>query len=167
MLSRSSIRAVAAAGLVAAFGAVPVAAAAPPTPPRAVQEFMTEPRFVLSLPADGGAWTVWSGLLGPDRWYALSSPGAARIAAAACAAPSRLLTVCLSGTVGPHRTVVLGRVRATTVAAYDEKGRRLRSIRRGDSYLVVARGRPKRVTVVGRDAEGDVAARRVLDSERR
>ena len=46
-------------------------------------------------------------------------------------------------------------------------GRRLRSIRRGDSYLVVARGRPERVTVVGRDAKGRVAARRVLRDDSR
>jgi hypothetical protein len=153
---------------VAALGGAPVAAAAPPTPPTHVAEFLSEARFVLSLPdPDGGAWTVWSGLLGPDRWYALSSPGAAEISAAACPAPSRLLTVCLSGTVGPEHSVVLGRVRATTVAAYDGKGRRLRSIRRGDSYLVVTPGRPKRVTVVGRDARRRVVARRILDSERR
>jgi hypothetical protein len=159
---RAITRAVALATVAAALGAVPVAAAAPPPPPRAVQEFMTEPRFVLSLPADGGAWTVWSGLVGPDRWYALSSPRAGRVTGAACADPSRLLTVCFHGSVVAGRRVVVGRVRATTVAAFDDGGRRLRSIRRGDSYLVVSGEAPTRVTVVGRDARKRVVARRTL-----
>ena len=162
MPNRSITRAVALAALVAALGAVPVAAAAPPAPPRAVQEFMTEPRFVLSLPDGGGAWTVWSGLVGPDQWYALSSPRAGRITGAACPDPSRPLTVCFSGGVVRGRSVVVGRVTAATVAAFDDRGRRLRSVRRGDSYLVVFGGSPKRVTVVARDARKRVVARRTI-----
>ena len=141
---------------------MPVAAAAPPAPPRAVQEFMTEPRFVLSLPDGSGAWTVWAGLVGPDQWYAVSSPRAGRVTGAACADPRRLLTVCFHGSVVRGRGVVVGRVTAATVAAFDDGGRRLRSIRRGDSYLVVFGGAPKRVTVVARDARKRVVARRTL-----
>jgi hypothetical protein len=163
---RSTTRAVVLAGLVAAAGAVPVAAAAP-TPPRAVQEFMTEPRFVLSLPDGGGAWTVWSGLVGPDQWYALSSPRAGRVTGAACPDPGRPLTVCFSGGVLRGRSVVVGRVTAATVAAFDDRGRRLRSVRRGDSYLVVFGGSPKRVTVVARDARKRVVARRTIAYEPR
>jgi hypothetical protein len=166
--SRSTIRAVAVAGLAAALGAVPVTAATPPTPPNAVRQVLAEPQFLLSLPAGDGAWTLWSGTLDGDVWWALSAPKAAQIAAAACPATSRVLTVCFENAVW-GRNILVGRVapRAATVAAFDDKGRRMRSVRRGGAYLAVARGRPEVVTIVARDREGKVVARKTRDYRRR
>jgi hypothetical protein len=164
VLSRSTTWAVALAALAVALGAVPVAAAAPPTPPNAVRQFLTEPQFVLSMPDEGGAWTLWSGTLAGDVWWVLSAPRASTVGGAACPPTSRVLTVCFENVVW-GRNVLVGRVgpRAATVKAFDGEGRRLRSVRRGGAYLAVARGRPELVTIVARDREGRVVARKTRD----
>jgi len=165
----STIRRLALAGLAAALIAAPAATAGTPTPPTGVREQIADPVFLLSLPADGGAWTLWSGTLDGDVWWMLSSPRARKIAGAGCPRKPPALTVCFNGEVAPGRTVVVGRVkpRAATVTAVDQAGRKLRLARRGGAYLAVARGRPKTVTVVARDRSGDVVARRFFDYRRR
>ncbi|MGE0027273.1 MAG: hypothetical protein AB7O78_07410 [Thermoleophilia bacterium] len=151
------------AGLAAALVAVPIATAGAPTPPKGVRNQLTDPAFVLSLPADGGAWTLWSGTVEDDRWLVLSRPRAQEIGGAACPATAKALTVCFSGTFGAQRSVVVGRVGpGIAVSAVDDSGRALRKARRGDAYLAVARGVPRKVTVVARNRDGDVVARRVL-----
>ena len=159
-----TIRRLALAGLTAALIAAPAATAGTPTPPTGVREQIEDPVFLLSLPDDGGAWTLWSGTVNGDRWWMLSRPRAKVIAGAACPKAPRVLTVCFHGSFGPVRSVVVGRVkpRAVTVEATDGSGRRLRSVRVGGAYLAVARGTPKKLTVVARDRDGVVVARRVL-----
>ncbi len=163
-----SIRRLGAVALTAALVTAPAATAGTPAPPTGVREQIDDPVFLLSLPADDGAWTLWSGTLEGDVWWMLSSPRAQDIAGAPCAVKPPVLTVCFDGRVGRARSVVVGRVkpRVATVEAVDGSGRRLRSVRRGGAYLAVARGTPKKVTVVARDRDGDVVARRVLDDRR-
>lgn len=164
----TSIRRLAVAGLAATLVAVPVATAGTPTPPKGVRDQLQDPAFVLSMPADRGAWTLWSGTVEGDRWWMLSRPRAQQIGGAACPATARALTVCFNGTFGDDRFVVVGRVApGLAVAAADASGRALRKARRGAAYLAVARGAPRTVTVVARDRRGDVVARRVLVAGRR
>ncbi|HTI34698.1 MAG TPA: hypothetical protein VL422_13550, partial [Miltoncostaea sp.] len=118
--------------------------------------------FVLALPADGGAWTLWSGTMDRRPWLVLSSPRAEKVGGAQCPAPSRPLTVCMWGSFG-RAGVVVGRVRprVASVVVRDGAGHRLRSVLHGGAYLAVAPVAPGRFTIVARDRHGDVVARKV------
>lgn len=142
----------------AVVGATPAVAA--PTPPSAIRAMLTDPVFVVSLPADGGAWTVWSGGFAGDPWYAVSSPRAGRIGAGQCPPRRKAVTTCLSGVVLPGWTVVVGRVRpALSVEGHDGAGRPLRTKVRGGGYIALVHATPERVVVLARDASGRVVGR--------
>ncbi len=163
MRPASTLRRLTLIGVAASLVAAPAATAGPPTPPREIRTILQEPVFLLSLPADGGAWTLWSGTLDGDRWWMLSRPRATEVGGGPCPATSKRLTVCFNGVVGTGRTVAVGRVApGLAVRAVDESGRPLPKARQGDAYLVVARGMPQKVVITARDRGGDVVARRTV-----
>lgn len=151
-------------GLSAAVLAVPVAAAGTPTPPEGVRTQIENPTLLLAMPADGGAWTLWSGTLEGDLWWMLSRPHAQTLGGGPCPVKPVVLTICFSGGFGPDRSVVVGRVkpRAASVEAVDAAGRPLRTVRQGAAYLSVAQGTPSKVNVRARDRRGRVIARLVV-----
>ena len=154
------VRRLAAAALAAVACTAGVAVADAPTPPGDVKLLFADPVFVLSIPAGGGAWTLWSGEVQGVAWLAVSAPRAEKVGGSQCRRSSRPLTVCMWGSFG-RAGVVTGRVttRVASVAVFDGKGRRLRSARRGNAYLAVAAVGPSRYTIVARDRHGDVVGR--------
>jgi hypothetical protein len=178
MRPASALRRLGLLAALAALVAAPAATAGTPTPPKGVRDQLQDPRLLLSLPADRGAWTLWSGTVEGDPWWMVSSPRAQDVFGAQCRPTSKALTVCFHGMVRPGRNVkgrftpgrsaVTGRVapRVATVVAVDQARRALRVARARGAYLAVARGVPDTITVVARDGDGRVVARRVLDYRR-